>query len=220
MQDPWKTFHAASNGPDRLEYSAQIKLLPEFKILDSLVQPDVSATVIEDVLRELKEFTLSIISSDQCKTKYLETHVYYTMEAILEIAAKTPLSQHSQLVDFVVQLQKQIITDPKTGQPLTINLYGNDVIWSELPYLTLNIIENENHCKNRPLCVLLLLMRYRLGQESLSAVRKTAEMGELQRIRCAGHCCLGPVSIELQDGLQSSRLLLYCSAETQRSFSA
>jgi hypothetical protein len=144
MHDPYEDFHAKTNRPASLGYFAQMDFLPEYKVLNTLVQPDASATIVVDVLHEFNNLTLSLISSDESKTKFLGNHVYYTMGTILEIAARTARVQQSNLVDFVVQLQKQTPTDPNTSKALAIQLYfDDDAVWTELPYLGLNVIEND-----------------------------------------------------------------------------
>lgn len=132
MHDPWEIFSLPTrryDDPNEV-YIAQIETIQEFKALHSLVQPDATATAA-DALHELNKVTLSFISNNESKTKFLGNHIYYTMEVLLELAARTAPMQQFRLVEFVVQLQRHTVTDPNTGEALKFNLYDNDIVWTE-----------------------------------------------------------------------------------------
>lgn len=132
MQDPYEILYGPTkrcDGPN-WEYINRFESIPEFKALHSLVQPDATATGA-DALHELSRITLAFISSDESKTKFLGNHIYYTMEVILELAARTAPMQQTKLVNFVIQLQRHAVTDPNTGEALRFHLYDNDLVWTE-----------------------------------------------------------------------------------------
>jgi len=110
---------------DRSAQRAHLEAYQQFKILNPLAQPDSTATVA-DVLQEIGNLTATA-SNDP---KALSLHLWETWWALLEIVACTPPAQQSKLVDFMAQLQKKILTDPATGEPLK----SSDLnMWTDLP---------------------------------------------------------------------------------------
>ncbi|KAF7555471.1 hypothetical protein G7Z17_g2150 [Cylindrodendrum hubeiense] len=108
-------------------YRTMIEHREEFKILDALLQrSDVSvANAVQQILK------LTTAAWDDSGS--LGSHPWYTFDSLIEISKTTVPAQQTKLVEFVFQLHKVQVIDPKTGDPVKDD---NDyLVWTELPAL-------------------------------------------------------------------------------------
>jgi hypothetical protein len=102
---------------------AMLEPTPEFQVLSRFTeQTDISLSLAVHQILEL-----TILS---CNADSLGDHFYNTTSSIIVLCQRIVPEQQSKLVTFVVELQKNTVLDPKTGETLR---HGKDLVWTRLP---------------------------------------------------------------------------------------
>jgi len=104
---------------------------PHFTILNKLVQPDATAESVTIALKELDDLVFTLMADPESEEYW---HHASTLWSTLfeQILPHAPPILQSKLVEFVIQLRKKTLFDPKTGEPMR-NI--GEILWTELPCL-------------------------------------------------------------------------------------
>ncbi|RAK99270.1 uncharacterized protein BO80DRAFT_426564 [Aspergillus ibericus CBS 121593] len=111
---------------------------PETRIIRELIDnPNaVPAAVVQQIIQ------LSQIHVNAGDEEEISSHVYYTSTVVVELTDLVPPSQQTKLVEFLVQLQRIPILDPRTGEEATV-IEGLKQ-WSDLPLFGVHVSDEMN----------------------------------------------------------------------------
>ncbi|GAQ10113.1 hypothetical protein ALT_7434 [Aspergillus lentulus] len=108
----------------------QIENSVEFKLLDKVIKEELTA---QDAVQEVINMTMTALSiHGPTKQGGIGLPDYNISLAAMELAQRLEPSKHTKLVEFVSHLQKQIVVDPSTNEPLTVQ---GDILWTDMPSL-------------------------------------------------------------------------------------
>ncbi|KAI0400849.1 hypothetical protein F4802DRAFT_583168 [Xylaria palmicola] len=109
-------------------YPTLLEGYPEWKILDALVK-EPAASVTDAVQKVLGLAPAKPYLNERAP---LGDHPYHTFLSLIEIAKRTPPENQTKLVEFVARLQKNVVMNEATGEPLRHEGY---LVWTQLPAL-------------------------------------------------------------------------------------
>lgn len=102
----------------------------QYQILNNLINnPEAS---VDDALDQITHLTLSAFAPSDDENFTPENVDYVISFTLMMLVQRLEPIKHSKLVQFLYGLQKHIVTDPATGEPLTEEPL-NRVFWTNLP---------------------------------------------------------------------------------------
>ena len=115
----------------------------QYQILNNLVNnPEAS---INDALDQITHLALSALAPSDDKS-FTPGNVDYILSfTLLMLVQRLEPTKHSKLVQFLYGLQKCIVSDPATGEPLTEGP-SNEVLWTDLPSFGYTELETWDEC--------------------------------------------------------------------------
>ncbi|KAE8386312.1 hypothetical protein BDV23DRAFT_175564 [Aspergillus alliaceus] len=115
----------------REDFIKQIECSKEFQILERLgLHPDATA---KDTVQQILDLAVAALDKEGPAELYgVGTIDYNVSLALLELAQRLGPAKHGKLVEFVSLLQKEIVINPSTGEPLQTQ---GDVLFADLPSL-------------------------------------------------------------------------------------
>lgn len=119
--------------PQYYKFLKSIENSQQFKILNDLFT-NFNATVDNAILQTIDLTMAAHAALGQEKGFVPSNADYFISLSLMMIVQELVPTKHGRLVEFLCALQKQIATDPSTGEPLTVNI-DKEVLWTNLPSL-------------------------------------------------------------------------------------
>lgn len=119
-----------SHPPHYIGFLKSIENSKQYQILNNLVNDPESS--VENALDQITHLTLSALEPSKDENFTLGNVDYVLSLSLLMLVQRLKPTKHSKLVQFLYGLQKRILTDPVTGEPLTEGP-TNRVFWTNLP---------------------------------------------------------------------------------------
>lgn len=124
------------------KYDPDLIPTQEFKILHALVT-DPNASASNAVHQVLNLTTTELSSKNDMSRDQFESDVAWNIGVLtIDIAANTAPAQQTELLDFISQLQKVTVTDPRTGEMVKCGNFG--YLWTDLPSLGMHAADTCN----------------------------------------------------------------------------
>ncbi|PQE33365.1 ras GTPase activating protein [Rutstroemia sp. NJR-2017a WRK4] len=127
---------------NKLKNIACIEKYPQFVLLLPLVQDpsstvssalDAHSALTSNVIADAKkEIVANGKTSSASESDLLKNHPYHTWCALFELVARTPPTQQSKLIEFILGLQKIEVVDGETSQSDVLKYYDMEY-WRQLP---------------------------------------------------------------------------------------
>lgn len=110
-------------------YDPDLMPTPEFQLLQDLVKnPNASSA---DSVQQVVELTKAeALSGKWPENRIRGDFAWNVIHLMLDIATNTKPEKQTMLLDFMRQLQKTEVNDPRTGEPL---IYDYEKLWTDLP---------------------------------------------------------------------------------------
>lgn len=115
----------------------------QYKILNDLViSPDAS---VDNALDQITDLTISALAPSDDEN-FTPGNVDYVISfTLMMLVQRLEPTKHSKLVQFLYGLQKRTVSDPATGEPLTVGP-TKAIIWTNLPSFGYTEMETWDEC--------------------------------------------------------------------------
>lgn len=129
--------------PEYIQFLRLMENSKQYQILKDLVnKPEAS---VDNALDQISDLALSaLVASDD--EAFTPGNVDYILSfTLMMLVQRLEPTQHSKLVQFLYGLQKRIVTDPATDEPLTVGP-TKEVLWTDLPSFGYTELETWDEC--------------------------------------------------------------------------
>jgi len=129
--------------PEYIEFLKSMENSQQYQILNNLVNnPEAS---VDNALDQITHLTLSALAPSDDINFTPENVDYILSFTLLMLVQRLKPTKHSKLVQFLYGLQKRIVSNPATGEPLTVGP-TNKVLWTDLPSFGYTELETWDEC--------------------------------------------------------------------------
>lgn len=111
----------------RNAFIKEIEGYEEFKLVDQFVQ---DKTTFNHAIQRIRELTLAGHTARPNSLGGAGNPDYRVSLSVMELAQRFEPGQHGQLIEFMLEFQKETVLDPISGEPLKTQ---GDVLWTDLP---------------------------------------------------------------------------------------
>ena len=134
---------AMPHPPEYIQFLKSMESSKQYQILSNLANnPEAS---VGNALDQITDLTLSALAPSDNEDLTPGNADYILSFTLMMLVQRLEPTKHSKLVQFLCGLQKRIVTDPATDEPLTVGP-TKEVLWTDLPSFGYTELEAWDEC--------------------------------------------------------------------------